>query len=300
LNAGIKNKGFTLAEILVVILLFSVFIGATYSLYIAHMKTALTQEEVVDTQQNLRIAMNAITRDVAMAGFLAPSTLNTTTGFNNHSSVVNLAMASADKIYVRVSHSSAGTYTVAQTDSLQRITINDIVRCISPEKTTKGDDSIFKVEAVDKNTIQLRGFSSAPPGVGDVLCKIDPPPPAPGYILFETVTYAVSVDPAICGAGVKCIVRRINPTSSTSPEAVRQEVIAQIGSSAPGDAGRVRFSYLLDDGREINSIPDANAAELVRAIRVTVTGQTLKRPDHGEAKTRQMTSIIRVRNRRGP
>jgi len=67
-----RTSGFTLVEILVVMTIFGVVIGAVYSLYLTHQKTAYVQEDVVDLQQNLRIAMDSITRDMRMAGMLVP------------------------------------------------------------------------------------------------------------------------------------------------------------------------------------------------------------------------------------
>src|SRR5574341_1873842 len=68
-----KNRsGFTLIEVLIVAAMLGIVMGAIYSLYVTHQRTAYTQEEEVDVQQNLRIAMDSISRDIRMSGFLIP------------------------------------------------------------------------------------------------------------------------------------------------------------------------------------------------------------------------------------
>ena len=88
------QQGFTLIELLIVIAIFGVFIGAVYSLYIAHLRTALTREEVVDVQQNVRIAMDSMTRDLRMAGFLFHAPV--TPGMSNYSSAISIQTASSE------------------------------------------------------------------------------------------------------------------------------------------------------------------------------------------------------------
>ena len=64
------TKGFTLVEILMVLTIFGVIMGAVYSLFISNQRTAYTQDEVSDMQMNLRIAMDSVVRDLRMAGML--------------------------------------------------------------------------------------------------------------------------------------------------------------------------------------------------------------------------------------
>lgn len=64
------DRGFTLVEIMVVMAMIGVVMGAVYSLYITNMRTAYTSDDTVEVQQNLRIAMDVITRDLRMAGML--------------------------------------------------------------------------------------------------------------------------------------------------------------------------------------------------------------------------------------
>jgi prepilin-type N-terminal cleavage/methylation domain-containing protein len=65
-----KEKGFTLVEILIVAVMLGLVLGSVYSLYSTNQRSAYIQDEVVDVQQNIRIAMESVTRDIRHAGFL--------------------------------------------------------------------------------------------------------------------------------------------------------------------------------------------------------------------------------------
>ena len=115
---------------------------------------------------------------------------------------------------------------------------------------------------------------------GDVICKVaSTTAPYP-----ESVTYSI----VPCDGVNSCLARSVNSGAAA--------IVAQSIKS-------IKFSYLFDDGQEFPRNPvdltsDANLAAL-RAIRVTVTGQTINRTGSGEPqKTRQLTSVIRIRNRR--
>jgi prepilin-type N-terminal cleavage/methylation domain-containing protein len=67
------DKGFTLIELLLVIGMLGVVMMAIYSLYRTQQRSAYVQEDVVEVQQNLRIALDSLTKDIRMAGFLIPT-----------------------------------------------------------------------------------------------------------------------------------------------------------------------------------------------------------------------------------
>lgn len=64
-----SNKGFTLIEILIVMLISSVVIGAVYSAYQSNLSAYITQQRVVYMQQNIRAVVFYMTRDIQMAGY---------------------------------------------------------------------------------------------------------------------------------------------------------------------------------------------------------------------------------------
>ncbi len=65
-------KGFTLVEMLVSIAIMGVIATITYSIYFSMTRTYMAQEQVVDTQQSLRIALKRMVKNLRMAGLEDP------------------------------------------------------------------------------------------------------------------------------------------------------------------------------------------------------------------------------------
>ena len=63
-----NNHGFTLIELLVVIAISGIVMAGIYSVYYSQQKSYIVQDEVAAMQQNLRVAMFHLSRDIRMAG----------------------------------------------------------------------------------------------------------------------------------------------------------------------------------------------------------------------------------------
>ena len=64
-----RCKGLTLIELLVAMAISAVLIAAIYRTFIGQHRTYAAQEQVVDMQQNARVAINRMMREIRMAGF---------------------------------------------------------------------------------------------------------------------------------------------------------------------------------------------------------------------------------------
>jgi prepilin-type N-terminal cleavage/methylation domain-containing protein len=64
-----KVKGLTLIELLIAMAISAILIAAIYRTFILQQKTYTVQEQVVDMQQNVRVAINRMMREIRMAGF---------------------------------------------------------------------------------------------------------------------------------------------------------------------------------------------------------------------------------------
>lgn len=63
------NTGFTLIEILIAMAISGVVLGGIYQAYTNQMRVNNTQSQVVDMQQNVRVAMYFMERDIRLSGF---------------------------------------------------------------------------------------------------------------------------------------------------------------------------------------------------------------------------------------
>ncbi len=64
-----NKRGFTLVEILITLLLASIVTAAIYKTFREQQKSYIVQEEVVEMQQNLRAALDIMSREIRMAGY---------------------------------------------------------------------------------------------------------------------------------------------------------------------------------------------------------------------------------------
>ncbi len=80
-----NQRGFTLIELMVALALSFILVGAIYQAFISQQKAYTVQDQVAEAQQNARMAMNILLRDIRMAGHGMPDggiTINKTTYSN--------------------------------------------------------------------------------------------------------------------------------------------------------------------------------------------------------------------------
>lgn len=64
-----RERGFTLTELLIAMLIASLLLGSMYSVYTSHYSTFKKQEQIAEAQQNARGALQLMSRDIIMAGY---------------------------------------------------------------------------------------------------------------------------------------------------------------------------------------------------------------------------------------
>ncbi|MBW6519963.1 MAG: PilW family protein [Desulfoarculaceae bacterium] len=68
-NLSKNSYGFTLVELMLTMAVSGIIVAAIYSAYISQQRTYLAQEQVAEMQQNIRAAMDIMTREIRMAGY---------------------------------------------------------------------------------------------------------------------------------------------------------------------------------------------------------------------------------------
>lgn len=342
-------KGFTLVEILIVVAMVGVIMGAVYSLYITTQRTSYTQDETVEVQQNLRIAMDSFTRDARMAGMLVdygnnvfPVQAADDDAGPNASDRITLNMASATGNYARIDADTtpAGTSAVfpltpsttvdnpvtatsgvASRGDGDVLQLNDLVRIIRPfQNTQPSGEATFTVTALVRQE-GLKGVSTAvptppttPPTVtlqdtsgaslsgvefkrGDMIAKVngtDATTPSPNTVQYAVVIFAaapatLTTDPN-CPVNQRCLARRINNEISAGGDPVWQIVAQNISN--------FQLRYLLDDNSISTGLPTDRS--LIKGLMVAISGETVttRMLSGNVPKTRQLTSVVKLRNRR--
>jgi prepilin-type N-terminal cleavage/methylation domain-containing protein len=184
------DKGFTMIELLMVAGMLAVLMTAIYSIYRTQQRSAYVQDDVVEVQQNLRIALDSITKDIRMSGLLLRrngllmlpigtssnntgmgSSLNSVTGqqiaatsdsvtLNSISSSAALAMAWIDLTNAAPKkdeqRGAATPFIVDSADSVDRFIAGavdgDLVKILRPENMNDPTalQQIYRVTAKDR------------------------------------------------------------------------------------------------------------------------------------------------------
>ena len=63
------NKGFSIIELLVVLVLSSILMAAFYRAFIGQQRSSAVQDQVVEMRQNVRAGLDRMTREIRMAGY---------------------------------------------------------------------------------------------------------------------------------------------------------------------------------------------------------------------------------------
>ncbi len=71
------TSGFTLIELMLTMLISAILIAAIHSAYVAQNRVYTAQEAVTEMQQNIRAALEVLTRDIRMAGYDLSDTVAT-------------------------------------------------------------------------------------------------------------------------------------------------------------------------------------------------------------------------------
>jgi type IV pilus assembly protein PilW len=77
-----RNMGFTIIELLVALSITSILIAGAYRTFNAQHKVYHVQNEVIEMQQGVRVAMDILARDIRMAGFNSAVSLSNPIAIN--------------------------------------------------------------------------------------------------------------------------------------------------------------------------------------------------------------------------
>jgi prepilin-type N-terminal cleavage/methylation domain-containing protein len=349
-----NEKGFTLVEVLMVSFMLVLVLASVYSLYSVNQRTAVTQDEVVDVQQNLRIAVDEIARDIRLAGFLIskmrsarfgargavssepvkddekpvrsakdnspssgvlPTTPDAFPGQPDriHADILELNSASPSATFAKIWQRQVGTagqfpLIVSTPESIDNFNVNEYVRIINPvihTQATGTEGTVYKITALDRTVPSMTvEWVNSEPGVSPagVEFKRD-------YVIakISSATYPAVIKYCL-GPVPNCTLSPGNTCTSQGPNDKTLCLIREENGSGQVIASRIsglQFTYILDDGSEVPNTGNGTGYPLgdlgaVRAIRVTITGQTASSKalmGTSDEKTRVMTSLVRLQNR---
>lgn len=304
-----QNKGFSLVEILVVMVIMGLVVTAILSLFQSTQNQAYTQDNTVDLQQNLRIAMDKITKDVQTAGFLVPSTTTSVAAAPNflcRDSNADGDCGDINEFATLTLQSASPSIKVAWTTTNINIPAN-ITGGASPN--LKADFLVATSEMVDLFE------ASTDPADADTVRIIRTPDHGERIAREFSV---VSKDRTAKRLTLKGFVTGdlaeylqgdliVKNTGGTHPESISYTLQADgplqnqlrrndgsTNQTVADNITDVQLNYILEDGTEVDSVA-AGVLDEIKGVRVTLTGAAVDLNSKSN-KTRQLTKLIKLRN----
>jgi prepilin-type N-terminal cleavage/methylation domain-containing protein len=145
------NRGLTLLELLVALVISTLIIAALYRTFVGQQKTYTVQEQVVDMRQNVRGAISNMMRELRMTGFggvatLLPVTFGSGPSAVTCQNVVNANKPSTGWITIVTALTSSGT-TLTEPSSTTKITVSSLA------DFDTGMKKYISIGGVESNTI---------------------------------------------------------------------------------------------------------------------------------------------------
>jgi len=255
-----KKKGLTLIELLIALVLSSILIAALYRIFISQHKIYGIQDQVVDMQQNVRIAMGQMTREIRMAGY-GGNILAIFSNINGFADIItpsdnSISVILADQIGILKQNTMRGSNQLKVTNASKFNTDKKKYFCLNGLNN-------YLIQSIVTDTITLTTSLSEDHVINE-----------PVY-LVKAITYTLGL------SGGKPALRRNENTGGGA-----QPVAENIES--------LQFVYLDKNGNVTANPPD------IRMVKVTVTAKTNRSdPEYkgGDGYRRRiLSSHIKVRN----
>lgn len=116
---GLCERGFTLIELMSALTITTVIVAAGYTILTTTHKASISNERAVGTQQNVRVAMELIARDIKQAGFGMPLAPNPPVG----GIAGNCAPGGTTAAITPVDNNSAGPLTAVNDTGADRVSV---------------------------------------------------------------------------------------------------------------------------------------------------------------------------------
>ena len=293
-------KGLTLIELLIALVISAILIAGIYRTFVSQQKSYATQEQVADMQQNVRVAINKMIREIRMAGFGGKNEntsgnndiINVFGNVNGFANIVNAVdnsprpdnVGNSDEITIVGAYTQIGTIGADVGAGSTTLTVNYTggpqfdkgyrkYMCINGRYN-------YEVVPAAGNPVTLAKTLTNPAGTLNEAHLAGEP-----VFLIRAIRYGLRVD----ANGVPVLFRDLYPNTV----ATQRDTVAEYVED-------LQLRYVLVDTTEVD-VP-ANPTD-VRGVRITVQARTrMSDPDlkdgAGGFRRRTLTTYVDLRNLR--
>jgi prepilin-type N-terminal cleavage/methylation domain-containing protein len=185
-----KDHGVTLIELMIVMVIAAFLVAGIYSLFITQHRSYTVQDQVAGIQQDARVALDIMARDIRMAGFLTEA--GSSSGFggisvNTHNFAVepvNGGTNNPDEITVVFAAEQATTVmnVVDKQVTLDTGGVSHFIGTGKPYVAFEGENNVYQISGIAGDTLTL---TNAPPA------SLDDPGFGTHALLVKAITYNV-------------------------------------------------------------------------------------------------------------
>lgn len=272
-----NRKGITLIELLIAMVIVGALVGAIYRTFLSQQHTYVVQEQVVDMQQNVRMGISQMVRDIRMAGFgrVDSKTYGASGMHGVYKNIVTpggagtiTVVAAYQEMTTLAADAPSGTNTIQVVDASGFTTSGprEYISVNGTEshrvKTIEGNQITFLDDGLDTGKL-IETHSAGEP-----------------VFLVKAISYSLGVSD-----GKMCLLKDENLGDGPQPVAENIESL--------------RFMYTLKDGSTYWDTVPASLRDNIRMIQVTIVARTDRSdPDlSGDGyRRRTLTSNIQLRN----
>ncbi|MGB9627790.1 MAG: prepilin-type N-terminal cleavage/methylation domain-containing protein [Thermodesulfobacteriota bacterium] len=277
-----KERGITLIELLVTLAISAILVAGIYKTFISQQHTYAVQEQVVDVQQNVRIAINQMMRELRMAGYGIDSKFwDEYTGADPLHGKYKNAITPEDggqKVTIVSALLQATTLASNADSGSNTLLLNDAsIFDIAGKKyfSINGIES-HRIKSITYNVDGDKDQISLFPGV---TLTQDHKAGDPVFMILA-VTYSLGVVD-----GKTCLLRDENLGDGAQPVAENIESL--------------QFQYVMNTGETLVDVP-ANRRDDIRMVQATVIAKTAQTDpeykENGGYRRRTLSSMVKLRN----
>ena len=269
-----NRKGISLIELMIALVLSGLLVAAVYRTFVSQQHTFTVQEQVVDLQQNVRLAINRMTRELRMAGF---GRLSSTFwgGGKMHGTYGSVVTPGGDGKSVTV----VGGYLNGATLTANALSGSTTIQVDNVSAFDLGNRKYISINGLDPHRIKAINGNQIEFFAGETLAE-DHLAGEPVFLLIA-ITYSIGTF-----EGKSALLR--DDHMGLGPQPVAENIES------------LQFRYVMNTGETLDVVP-ANRYDDIRMIQVNLVARTDK-TDPELTKTgdgfrrRTITSNIQLRN----
>ncbi len=256
-----KNKrGVTLIELLIALVSSSILIAALYRVFISQQKIYAVQDQVVDIQQNLRIAIDQMTREIRMAGYGGNilEVFGNVNGFDHliTPSPNSITIILADQVGELKQSAPKGTNQIKVTNANKFNTVKKKYLCLNGLNN-------YLIQSIESDTLTLATPLNEDHGMNEMV------------YLVKAITYSIGVSD-----GKPALRRNENTGGGAQPLAENVESL--------------QFTFYDANGNITENPSDIRMVRVITTVRTKIQDPDYKSGDGFRRRT--LSSYIKVRN----